>query len=215
MRPAFGSASRETSFTNVVFPQPVSPTIATCSPASMSSEIVQDTPAFAVPVLNVLGADRERAGRQLDARDRLDDLHGEVEDRQDLPPSGDRGLRLAVDLREISEHVEERVRQEQEGRHLAEREAPLGPEPGAERHDDRDGQRVEDGREREERGRAEVRDDLRLVPAVDRAADPAERLLVESVRSRPLHPSRTRRLREHLAHARPCGVEGGREPGLQ
>ena len=109
---------------------------------------------------------------------------------------GDRGLRLAVDLREIGEHVQERVREEQERRHPAERETPLRPEPGAERHDDRDGQRVEDRGQGEERGRPPVRDDLRPVAPVDRAADPAERLLVQAVgahHARP--PSRTRRPR--------------------
>ena len=42
---------------------------------------------------------------------------GQVEHREDLPPAGDRGLRLGVDLRQVGEHVQEDVRQEEERGH--------------------------------------------------------------------------------------------------
>ena len=69
-----------------------------------------------------------------------------------------------------------------------------GPKLGAEHDHDRDGERVEDRREREERGRPQVGDDLRLVSPVDRAAYTAERAARPARRrARPLPPSRTRR----------------------
>ena len=61
-----------------------------------------------------------------------------------------------------------------------------------------------------------MRDDLRLVAPVDRAADPAERLLVQAVGAHHRGPHHgLGDLGEHLADARPGGVEGRREPGLE
>ena len=101
-------------------PPPVSPTIATCAPASIvERDPVQDRAALAVRVLDVLRANRER-------RPRGSSTPGDPARRSRRGGRGPsrifRQPAIAVcvsrvDLREIGEHVQEDVRQEHERGH--------------------------------------------------------------------------------------------------
>ena len=67
-------------------------------------------------------------GRKACPVGRFLDLDRQVEHREDLPPPRDRRLGFGVDLRQVLEHAEEHVTEEQEGRHRAEPEPPFRAE---------------------------------------------------------------------------------------
>ena len=146
----------------------------------------------------------------------LDDLDREVDDREDLPPARDRGLRVAVDLREVGEHVQEHVRQEQERGDASERESPIRSERRSEQHDHRHGDRVEERGDREQRRRTPVRDDGRPVPFVDRALQAPVGPILQAVGADHgrAHDA-LRDLGHQLPDARPHQVERLRQLALQ
>ena len=138
MRPAVGSARRHSSFTNVVLPEPVSPTTATDVPAGMSTSTAWSTVrSGAVGERDALGPHRHRArAAARDPRSGSTTSTGTVEDREHLAEPGQGGLGLVEDLAQLGDRAEQQVHQEQEGDELARAQSPVGPVPDADGDDD-------------------------------------------------------------------------------
>ena len=140
-------------------------------PASTSSDDAVEHRA-ALPVASIARRSTRTASaplRQLDAGLPARRSRRQVEHREDLPPARDRGLRLGVDLGQVGEHVQEESARKMNAVTRPNVSPHSGPKMAPSDHDRRDGDRVEHRREREQRGRAPVRDDLRPVALVDRA----------------------------------------------
>ena len=124
--PSVGSASRHRSLANVVLPEPVSPTTATCAPAGdVDAHVVQHRRVAAVREPDVRHSHGEGAVGEMHAVDRFDDVDRHVEHREDLAPTGDRGLGLVEDLAQLADRAQHQVDQEHERDDRADVEPPV------------------------------------------------------------------------------------------
>ena len=179
-------------------------------------DAVQHAAAFAVRELDVRGAHRQRSRRQRRRRGRLHDVDGHVEHRDDLAPTGDRGLGLVEDLAQLRDRAEDQVREEQERDDLTDVEPEAPTVEGGDDGDRGDGDRPEDVAEREHDREIEPGAHVRLVQAADALTQPSAGTVLETVRAHDRRAAHNlRHLGEHVAGARAGKVVRPQLPPLQ
>ena len=182
----------------------------------VDAHIVQHGRVAAVREPDVRHRHGERAVFEMYAVGGFGDVDRHVEHREDLAPSGDRGLGLVEDLAQLADRAQQEVDQEHERDDLADVESPVIAVVRRRHHNagERDG--AEEVAEREHRGEVLRGADPGSVRAVDALLQSHPSALLQPVGADDRGAADgLGELRDHVADARPFLVVGLQLPTLE